>query len=81
MTTTSNVVNLPVLRAGTQGAAVLLLQQLLEAQSYRTYGLDGIFGSKTEQAVKNYQTNQGLVVDGIVGEKTWAKLGDRLVNP
>lgn len=72
---------LPVIRIGAEGGAVTLLQELLESQSYRTGGVDGKFGSKTEQAVKRYQTTFGLVADGIVGAKTWAKLGDRLINP
>ncbi|MBW4600891.1 MAG: peptidoglycan-binding protein [Calothrix sp. FI2-JRJ7] len=72
---------LPVLRVGVKGEAVTLLQQLLESQSYRTNAIDGNFGSNTEQAVKKFQTTFGLVADGIVGAKTWAKLGDRLVNP
>jgi lysozyme len=37
-------------------------------------GVDGRFGPNTEQAVKNYQGQNGLVVDGIVGEATWSKL-------
>ncbi|BDA73248.1 hypothetical protein RIVM261_014930 [Rivularia sp. IAM M-261] len=72
---------LPTLRIGAEGGAVTLLQELLESQSYRTGGVDGKFGSKTEQAVKRYQTTFALVTDGIVGAKTWAKLGDRLINP
>jgi peptidoglycan hydrolase-like protein with peptidoglycan-binding domain len=36
--------------------------------------VDGIFGSKTESGVKTFQGDQGLVVDGIVGPATWAKI-------
>lgn len=78
---TQGAAELPVIRIGSEGGAVTLLQELLESQSYRTGGVDGKFGSKTEQAVKRYQTTFGLVADGIVGTKTWAKLGDRLINP
>ena len=35
---------------------------------------DGVFGKLTEEAVKNFQKKNGLKPDGIVGEKTWAKL-------
>ncbi|MBT2598608.1 MULTISPECIES: peptidoglycan-binding domain-containing protein [unclassified Oceanobacillus] len=35
---------------------------------------DGIFGEKTEIAVKDYQKRHGLLVDGIVGKKTWNKM-------
>lgn len=78
---TQGAAELPVIRIGSEGGAVTLLQELLESQSYRTGAVDGKFGSKTEQAVKRYQTTFGLVADGIVGAKTWAKLGDRLINP
>ncbi|NJL64100.1 MAG: hypothetical protein HC903_22510 [Methylacidiphilales bacterium] len=72
---------LPVLRNGSQGDAVVLLQQLLESQGYRTGRVDGKFGTNTEKAVRKYQTTFALSVDGIVGSKTWNKLGDRLINP
>jgi len=32
---------------------------------------DGMFGPNTEAAVKAYQTQQGLTVDGVVGDRTW----------
>ena len=37
---------------------------------------DGIFGAKTDAALRNYQSENGLQADGIAGEKTWAKLMD-----
>lgn len=36
--------------------------------------VDGIFGDKTDHAVKLFQSKHGLKVDGIVGKATWAKL-------
>ncbi|MEG4443234.1 peptidoglycan-binding domain-containing protein [Microcoleus sp. F8-D3] len=36
---------------------------------------DGGFGQKTQQAVINFQKQQQIVADGIVGSKTWNKLG------
>jgi peptidoglycan hydrolase-like protein with peptidoglycan-binding domain len=36
--------------------------------------IDSIFGPKTRAAVQNFQRTHGLVVDGIVGPLTWAKL-------
>lgn len=35
---------------------------------------DGIFGTMTEEAVKDFQKSNGLKVDGIVGDATWVKL-------
>lgn len=35
---------------------------------------DGIFGDKTDKALRNYQSANGLQVDGIAGPKTWEKL-------
>lgn len=57
------------LKKGSRGAEVKTLQQKLNLVA------DGIFGSLTEEAVKEFQKNNGLTVDGIVGQKTWEKLG------
>lgn len=53
---------------------VLKLQQLLNEKSDAGLATDGIFGPKTNQAVRDYQKNNALQVDGIVGPKTWASL-------
>ena len=44
----------------------------------RVLGLDqdGIFGPKTDAEVRNFQKNEGLVADGIVGRATWERLLD-----
>ena len=58
-----------------QGDDVLLLQQRLLELGYIEVGLpDGIFGRKTDKAVRLFQENNDLYVDGIVGLKTWGKL-------
>ncbi|MTE19444.1 hypothetical protein F0L17_09950 [Streptomyces sp. TRM43335] len=41
--------------------------------------LDGLFGPQTLAAVKEFQRRNGLVVDGIVGPRTWGEL-ERMVN-
>lgn len=62
-------------KMGSRGADVTYLQQRLTAKGYGVGKIDGIFGQKTLEAVKAFQAENGLVVDGIVGEKTWAALG------
>ena len=37
-------------------------------------GADGINGAETQAAIKAFQRDHGLAVDGIVGQKTWSKL-------
>lgn len=58
---------------GSQGSDVTELQKLLNQNGY---GLneDGIFGDKTQAAVKDYQQKNNLNVDGIVGTNTWGSL-------
>jgi peptidoglycan hydrolase-like protein with peptidoglycan-binding domain len=64
----------PTLMEGSQGDEVIYLQQLLNKKSRATIAVDGDFGSETKQMVQIYQRNHGLVVDGIVGQKTWSSL-------
>ena len=66
----------PVLKRGFKGTEVAYLQALLMCLDYDlgSYGADGDFGKKTEEAVKKFQKANGLEVDGIVGPKTWAAL-------
>ena len=51
-------------------------QMLLIAHGFDvgSSGADGIFGSKTDEAVRAFQQAKGLKVDGIIGAKTWAAL-------
>ena len=63
-----------LLKEGSRGDEVKELQQQLNALGYSCGSADGIFGSKTEQAVKAFQKDHGLVADGMVGDKTKAAL-------
>ncbi len=65
---------LPLLRSGSRGVYVRYLQQKLVAKLYPAGTADGIFGNNTLNAVKQFQEENGLAVDGIVGSLTWAKL-------
>ncbi|MFS4091516.1 peptidoglycan-binding domain-containing protein [Streptomyces sp. AF1A] len=62
------------IRRGSTGAAVTHAQCLLNYWGYNVGGVDGIFGSRTENQVRNFQRDRGLSVDGIVGPNTWAEL-------
>jgi len=58
-----------ILKKGTRGNEVKLLQEFLDTDA------DGIFGPGTERAVKKWQSENGLIVDGIVGPATWDAMG------
>ena len=68
------------LRRGSSGEYVVVLQTMLNrvGRNYpaipRVNPVDGIFGSQTERAVREFQRIFGLSVDGIVGRATWYKL-------
>lgn len=57
-----------LLKKGSRGDDVKRLQEALQISA------DGIFGPGTEAKVKEFQTGEGLVSDGIVGRKTWEAL-------
>ena len=63
-----------VLKQGARGAKVRGLQNELNARGYGAGNADGIFGSKTQAAVKALQRAGGIAADGIVGPDTWAAL-------
>jgi GH25 family lysozyme M1 (1,4-beta-N-acetylmuramidase) len=58
----------------TKGNITHLIQAMLYFKGYDTNGVDGIFGTGTTKAVRRFQGNQGLSVDGIVGKNTFEKL-------
>ena len=64
----------PVLKRGSRGTAVESLQMYLNSHGYCCGNKDGIFGKKTEEAVKAFQGDHCLNPDGIVGPKTWAEI-------
>lgn len=65
----------PTLRRGARGSAVTALQNRLNQLGFNCGAADGDFGAKTDAAVKAFQRSRGLSADGVVGPKTWAKLG------
>lgn len=72
----------PTLRRGDRGDYVVELQKDLIQLGYSvgSSGADGIFGRNTETAVKAFQSNSGLVADGIVGKRTWTALDEAIVG-
>lgn len=61
------------LKYGSQGDEVKKLQEALNSQGYGL-SVDGVYGAKTQAAVRDYQSKQGLAVDGIAGVNTQGKL-------
>lgn len=63
-------------QAGSQGVHVVILQEALTDAGHPlpVFGVDGIFGSETHGAVKSYQDDRLLRVDGIVGPETMGDL-------
>jgi peptidoglycan hydrolase-like protein with peptidoglycan-binding domain len=62
-----------ILKKGSTGSEVRYLQRLLGNAGY-TLETDGSFGAATQEAVKAFQTANGLEADGQVGTLTWAAL-------
>lgn len=70
----------PLLECGDTGESVVYLQNLLNLAkqklplTFAKLETDGIFGAKTLFAVKDFQVNRNLLVDGVVGPNTWKAL-------
>ncbi len=62
------------LNRGMNGSEVERLQKDLSARGYQP-SVDGNFDESTENAVKAFQKDNGLTVDGVVGAETGQKLG------
>ena len=62
------------LKVGCSGSDVKLLQETLNGLGYECGTPDGIFGTKTRNAVIAFQKAHGLTADGVVGEKTRAAM-------
>lgn len=67
-------------RKGSVGSEVTFLQNLLTKLGYEIGPIDGVFGSKTQEAVKKFQKKSNLKQDGIVGPQTWAALQTEYMN-
>ena len=70
----TEVLNRPTLRYGDEGFYVEKLQEELKTIMFYDGVIDGKFGNKTLESVKNFQINNKLTADGIVGRQTWSSL-------
>lgn len=62
---------------GARGTGVRLAQNILKSSGFPPWDpgvVDGVFGPQTELAVRNFQSNLNLTVDGVVGRQTWTAL-------
>src|SRR5215831_14398174 len=75
--------NEQLLRFGNQGPAVAKIQQALIAAGFPLpkFGVDGIFRSETQSAVRKYQSAHSLKPDGIVGPLTMGSLDALFATP
>lgn len=62
-------------KVGSTGSEVKAIQQSLKDRGLYSGSVDGIYGSQTQAAVKKFQKQQGLTVDGIAGPQTLKRLG------
>jgi peptidoglycan hydrolase-like protein with peptidoglycan-binding domain len=61
----------PTLQPGSLGPVVAMLQGVLKTGFGYAGAIDGVYGPATEAVVRQYQTNSGLPVTGVVDERTW----------
>lgn len=73
--------NRPILRMGSRGYEVMVLQKDLASLGYPVGAADGVFGSGTRGAAVAFQAENGLIADGVVGAQTWAALDRASAKP
>ncbi len=64
----------PVLRLGSTGADVAMMQSMLNRYQGAGLLVDGAFGPRTARALQTFQRDRGLDADGVCGPLTWAEL-------
>jgi peptidoglycan hydrolase-like protein with peptidoglycan-binding domain len=63
----------PTLQQGSTGIEVEFVQVTLNDSGFETE-VDGLFGAQTDEQVRQFQSEHGLAVDGIVGVETWTAM-------
>ena len=66
----------PVLRRGSTDPAVRDLQEALSALGHDPGPIDGVFGARTEGAVRAFQQKREIAADGVVGRVTWINIDE-----
>src|SRR3954451_24276804 len=66
----------PVLKKGSNDPAVRDLQEALKVLGFDPGPVDGVFGAKTETAVKKFQQAREIPDDGAVGRVTWINIDE-----
>ena len=71
-----SISGLPVVKSGSKGDASKIVQAALIERGFScgSSGIDGVFGTASVSALKNYQKAQGITADGICGPATWGHL-------
>lgn len=75
MFVTNNISIEALSRYGSTGNEVKQIQTRLKSWGYYKGTIDGVYGSKTQAAVKSFQRANGLTADGIAGPKTLEAIG------
>lgn len=70
----------PLVERGSRNMYVFILQDALNALGYPAGNLDGIFGRNTHNAVEQFQRNNRLTPDGVVGCNTWRAITGRALG-
>ena len=76
---TNQITNV-ISKKGSTGNEVILIQKKLKHWGYYKGEIDGIYGSKTKNAVEKFQKNNGLISDGIAGKKTLEAMGIQTIS-
>ena len=76
VTSTAGSSGIGILRRGSTGSEVRLVQEMLHTLGYLLGEPDGVFGPNTELSVRNFQVQSGLPVDGKAGPQTFERLNE-----
>lgn len=64
----------PILQLGSTGSAVADVQQFLAQAGFYDGAIDGKFGPESKAAVEQFQRQNSLIADGVVGHQTWSAM-------